>query len=43
MPDRRDAFVAAAEIALAVEGAAKSTGAIDTDQTRRYISRRLVI
>ena len=30
MPDRRDAFVAAAEIALAVEGAAKSTGVIDT-------------
>jgi ureidoglycolate amidohydrolase len=30
MPDRRDAFCAAAEIALAVENAAKSTGAIDT-------------
>jgi ureidoglycolate amidohydrolase len=30
MPDRRDAFPAAAEIALAVERAAKSTGAIDT-------------
>src|SRR5439155_25038593 len=30
MPYRRDAFLAAAEIALAVEGAAKSTGAIDT-------------
>ena len=33
MPDRRDAFVAAAEIALAVELAAKSTGAIDTVAT----------
>ena len=33
MPDRRDAFVAAAEIALAVESAAKSTGAIDTVAT----------
>ena len=30
MPDRRDAFLAAAEIALAVESAARSTGAIDT-------------
>jgi ureidoglycolate amidohydrolase len=30
MSDRRDAFLAAAEIALAVEAAAKSTGAIDT-------------
>ncbi|MGO9257458.1 MAG: M20 family metallo-hydrolase [Bryobacteraceae bacterium] len=30
MPDRRDAFLAAAEIALAVESAAKGTGAIDT-------------
>ncbi len=30
MPHRRDAFLAAAEIALAVESAAKSTGAIDT-------------
>src|SRR5439155_15976121 len=30
MPDRRDSFLAAAEIALAVERAAKSTGAIDT-------------
>jgi N-carbamoyl-L-amino-acid hydrolase len=30
MPDRRDAFLAAAEIALAVEAAAKGTGAIDT-------------
>ena len=30
MPDRRDAFCAAAEIALAVESAAKSTGALDT-------------
>jgi ureidoglycolate amidohydrolase len=33
MPDRRDALVAAAEIALAVESAAKSTGAIDTVAT----------
>jgi N-carbamoyl-L-amino-acid hydrolase len=33
MPDRRDAFVAAAEIGLAVEAAAKSTGAIDTVAT----------
>ena len=30
MPKRRDAFLAAAEIALAVESAAKSTGAPDT-------------
>ena len=30
MPDRRDAFCAAAEVALAVERAAKSSGAIDT-------------
>ncbi len=30
MPQRRDAFLAAAEIALAVERAAKSTGAADT-------------
>ena len=30
MPDRRDAFLAAAEIALAVEAAAKSTGSRDT-------------
>jgi len=30
MPDRRDAFCAAAEIVLAVERAAKGTGAIDT-------------
>ncbi len=30
MPDRHDAFLAAAEIALAVESAAKATGAIDT-------------
>ncbi len=30
MPDRRDAFLAAAEIALAVETAARSTGSIDT-------------
>ena len=30
MPDRHDAFLAAAEIALAVEAAARSTGAIDT-------------
>ncbi len=30
MPQRRDAFLAAAEIALAVEHAAKSTGAADT-------------
>jgi N-carbamoyl-L-amino-acid hydrolase len=30
MPDRHDAFCAAAEVALAVESAAKSSGAIDT-------------
>jgi len=30
MPERRDAFLAAAEIALAVESAARLTGAIDT-------------
>ena len=30
MPDRHDAFLAAAEIALAVEAAARSTGALDT-------------
>ena len=30
MPHRRDAFLAAAELALAVEAAAKATGAIDT-------------
>jgi ureidoglycolate amidohydrolase len=30
MPDRRDAFLAAAEIALAIERAAKSTRAVDT-------------
>ncbi len=30
MPDRRDAFLAAAEIALAVEAAARSTGSADT-------------
>ncbi|HEY2843899.1 MAG TPA: M20/M25/M40 family metallo-hydrolase, partial [Bryobacteraceae bacterium] len=30
MPGRRDAFLAAAEVALAVESAALSTGAIDT-------------
>src|SRR5207244_9755619 len=30
MPDRRDAFLGAAEIVLAVESAARSTGAIDT-------------
>jgi ureidoglycolate amidohydrolase len=33
MPERHDAFLAAAEIALAVEAAAKSTGAIDTVAT----------
>lgn len=33
MPDRRDAFLAGAEIALAVEAAASSTGAIDTVAT----------
>jgi N-carbamoyl-L-amino-acid hydrolase len=30
MPDRRDAFCAAAEIVLAVESAARSTGVVDT-------------
>ena len=33
MPDRRDAFLAAAEIALGVESAAKSTGSIDSVAT----------
>ena len=33
MPDRRDAFLGAAEIALAVESAARSSGAIDTVAT----------
>jgi ureidoglycolate amidohydrolase len=33
MPERRDAFLAAAEIALAVEAAARGTGAIDTVAT----------
>ena len=33
MPDRRDAFLAAAEIALAVEASARSTGAPDTVAT----------
>jgi ureidoglycolate amidohydrolase len=33
MPDRHDAFLAAAEIALAVESAARATGAIDTVAT----------
>ena len=33
MPDRRDAFVAAAEIALAVEAAARGTEALDTVAT----------
>jgi ureidoglycolate amidohydrolase len=33
MPDRRDAFLAGAEIALAAEAAARSTGAIDTVAT----------
>jgi ureidoglycolate amidohydrolase len=33
MPDRQDAFLAAAEIALALESAAKSTGAIDSVAT----------
>ena len=43
MPDRHDAFLAAAEIALAVERAARSTGAIDTVGTvgrLRGLSRR---
>jgi ureidoglycolate amidohydrolase len=33
MPDRHDAFLAAAEIALALEAAAKSTGAVDSVAT----------
>jgi N-carbamoyl-L-amino-acid hydrolase len=33
MPGRRDAFLAAAELSLAIESAAKSTGAIDTVAT----------
>jgi N-carbamoyl-L-amino-acid hydrolase len=33
MPQRRDAFLAAAEIALAIESAARATGAIDTVAT----------
>jgi N-carbamoyl-L-amino-acid hydrolase len=33
MPDRHDAFLAAAEIALALEAAAKSSGAIDSVAT----------
>ncbi|HXD20046.1 MAG TPA: M20 family metallo-hydrolase [Vicinamibacterales bacterium] len=33
MPDRHDAFLAAAEVALAVEAAARSTGAVDTVAT----------
>ncbi len=33
MPDRRDAFLAAAEIALAVEASARATGAVDTVAT----------
>lgn len=33
MPDRRDAFIAAAEIALAAEAAARTSGAIDTVAT----------
>ena len=33
MPDRRDAFLAAAELALAVESSARSTGAPDTVAT----------
>jgi len=33
MPDRHDAFLAAAEIALAIEAAARSTGAVDTVAT----------
>ena len=33
MPDRRDAFLAAAEIALAIEAAAYATGSIDTVAT----------
>ena len=33
MPDRHDAFLAAAEIALAMEAAAKSSGSVDTVAT----------
>ncbi len=33
MPDRHDAFLAAAEVALAIESAAKSTGSLDTVAT----------
>jgi N-carbamoyl-L-amino-acid hydrolase len=33
MPDRHDAFLAAAEVALALEAAARSTGAIDSVAT----------
>jgi ureidoglycolate amidohydrolase len=33
MPDRRDAFLAAAEVALAIEGAARGTGSVDTVAT----------
>jgi len=33
MPDRHDAFLAAAEIALAIESAAKSSGSVDTVAT----------
>jgi len=33
MPDRHDAFLAAAEIALAIEASARSTGAVDTVAT----------
>jgi ureidoglycolate amidohydrolase len=33
MPDRHDAFLAAAEIALAIEAAAKSSGSVDTVAT----------
>jgi len=33
MPDRRDALCAAAEVILAIEGAARTTGAIDTVAT----------
>jgi ureidoglycolate amidohydrolase len=33
MPDRHDAFLAAAEMALAIEGAARSSGSIDTVAT----------
>jgi N-carbamoyl-L-amino-acid hydrolase len=37
MPDRRDAFLGAAEIALAVEAAALSTGVIDTVGTCGFV------